>query len=351
MYIMLILIVFFEEEIIIKNRRSLKLFKKQLEESETIALISHENPDVDALSSLVALKNLIKDNYKNKKIDIFAQTKDINELLKPILKEDELNVQNVNSYDLAIGLDCPNSTRFGEYKKLFNNAKDTAQIDHHITNNIFAKNNLVYVTSSTTEIIYIIAKLMKFEISNKVCKLVYSGMITDTSNFMQGTKKKTTLKVLSDFYDRNVELDELTDYFFKNNSISKNKLLEKALHSMRFYHDGGLVLMKLTRQDFADAKAKFGDEEGIINQGICTKGVKIAGIIVKKENNDYYISLRSKSGINVAEIAKKFGGGGHENMSAFTYKGNLINIKDDFLLACKKELIKSRARDDFNLMF
>lgn len=320
------------------KRRSVKLFKRQIEESQKIALLTHEKPDTDAIASLAALKKLIETNFSGKTVDIFADADNSSDQLKQFIKEDELNVQRAPIYDLAIGLDAPNSKRFSKFEDIFLNAKTTVQLDHHITNEYFAENNLVYITSSTTEIIYIIAKLMNLEISNGVCKMVYAGMITDTANFTQGSRKKSTIATLNDFYDRKLDLESISEYFFKNNSISKNKLLERAIHSMKFYFGGGLALMKLSKQDFLETGAKPGEEEGIVNQGISTKGVNIACIFIKRDNNLYYVSLRGKAGVNVAKIAEKFGGGGHESMAAFTYQGNLCDIKADFFKECKQEL-------------
>ena len=326
--------------------------KTQIERSERIALIAHENPDTDALASLVSLKKIIERNFDNKVVDIFAQTDKLDEINKPLLKEDTLNARRAEIYDLAISLDTPNLKRLGIYEEIFTSAKDSAQIDHHNTNEKFANNNLVYFTSSTTEIIYLIAKIMKLEISDGICKAIYAGMITDTANFTQGAKRKTTISVINDFYNRKLELDKIAEYYFKNNSISKNKLLEKAIHSMKFYFDGGLAIMKLNKQDFLDVGAKAGDEEGIVNQGINTKGVNIACIFIKRDNNLYYISMRGKGGANVASIAQKFGGGGHETMAAFTYQGNLMDIKSNFFKECYSELkgCKERVNDE-NLFF
>lgn len=322
--------------------------KTQLESSDKIALIAHQNPDTDAIASLVSLKKLIESNYQGKVVDIFAQADKLDEIFKPILKEDILNVQRVDSYDLAIGLDSPNTKRFGVYEDIFLKAKDSVQIDHHDTNEQFAHNNIVYLTSSTAEIIYMLAKLLGLEISNGICRAVYAGMVTDTANFTQGNRRKSTINVLNDFYDRKLELEKISEFFFKNNSISKNMLLERAIHSMKFYFNGGLVVMKLNKQDFSETGAKAGEEEGIVNQGINTKGVNIACIFIKRDNNLYYVSLRGKGGANVANIASHFGGGGHETMAAFTYQGNLCDIKADFFKTCREELktCKDIAPDD-----
>ena len=331
--------------------KSILVFKEQIEKSKKIALISHKNPDTDALSSIVALKKIIEKNYSDKIIDLFSECESLKEIYKPILKEDKLNIQTVNDYDLAIGFDSATRERFGIYERIFDLAKDTAQIDHHFSNEMFARNNIVYMTSSTTEVLYLVLKALHFEIPNNICKLIYAGMITDTSEFTQGIKRKSTIKVLNDFYIKKVDMDCVLNYFFKNNSNSKNKLLERALHSMKFYFNGGLVIMTLNENDFIDANAKQGEEEGIINQGINTKGVNIACIFIKRNEKPYFVSMRSKYGADVSSIAKRFGGGGHVNMAAFTYNGNIKEIAPDFFKLCKKELVRCREIPNQNIFF
>ena len=85
------------------KRRSVKLFKRQIEESQKIALLTHEKPDTDAIASLAALKKLIETNFSGKTVDIFADADNSSDQLKQFIKEDELNVQRAPIYDLAMG--------------------------------------------------------------------------------------------------------------------------------------------------------------------------------------------------------------------------------------------------------
>ena len=110
--------------------------------------------------------------------------------------------------------------------------------------------------------------------------------------------------------------------------------------------------MKLNKVDYNECEANpETDTLGIVDHAIGLKDVKIAMMIMKQEDNSYRISLRSKQGINVGEIAAKFGGGGHETMAAFSAL-NISDFKDDFLKICNKEFgnaEKDNAAD--NLFF
>lgn len=323
--------------------RSIRDFETQIDKSTNIAIITHQTPDADAICSMVALRKLIHLNNKTgnvKHIDIFADTDIIEEQFIPIINGDPFNVQRFENYDLVIGVDCPNANRFGKYKYLFENHNNTVNIDHHETNEDFAHNNLIIKTSSSAEVIYILYSALKKEISDNICKVIYGGVITDTANLTHGTFTASTYKFVAELKRRGIDIDSVNEHFMKNNSKSKNLLLAKAIKSLKFTARDQVAIMRLTKSDFTNVDATFSDSVGIINHAIAIKGVKIAMIMIKKEDNSYYISLRGKCGVNVAEIAKVFGGGGHENAAAFNYSGTVAELNPQFVKICNEQLKK-----------
>lgn len=318
--------------------------------SQNIAIICHTMPDADALASAVALKKLIKQNLvkenETKQIDIFFDAEEISDINNAIIKGVETNVQNCTSYDIAIAVDCSSVSRMGKYSELFESAETTLQIDHHITNENFAKNNLILKKSSSTcEALYVLAKSQNFEISDDVCKLIYSGIITDTNNLTQGTITVRTHKIITEMIERGINIDALNEHFFKNNTKSKAYLLKQALDSLTFYAGDRIAFMKLTKQDLAECDATFEDTMGIVNHGIDIKGVDIAILAIKQEDNSYYVSLRGKNNINVATVAMALGGGGHEQVAAFQFTGLLADLKEQLIKECKVELSNHPAQD------
>lgn len=316
-----------------------------------IAIICHTAPDTDAIASLVALKKLIKQNLPEellteKQINLFVDAEEINEIDSAMLKNVEYNVQNCDLYDLAISVDCASSSRMGKYEELYNSAKFKINIDHHSTNTKFGDINLVLNASSTCEALYILSKLRKFKISDEVCNLIYSGIITDTNNLTQGTITKLTHKTITEMVERNINTQALHDHFFKNNTKSKAYLLQKALSSMRFYAKDKIVLMKITNRDMHECDATFDDTLGIVNHGIDIKGVEIAILAIRKEDNSYYVSLRSKNNVQVNEIATSFGGGGHDQVAAFQYNGTYFDLQRLLIGACKEELDKHHSDEN-----
>ena len=326
-----------------------------IKKSKNIAIITHTTPDADALCSAIALKKLIRQNQNEnsepKQIDIFVDADEIGERNLAIVKGIELNVQNCENYDLVISVDCASLSRMGKYSELFQKYDNTINIDHHTTNDNFAKNNIVLITSSTCEGLYLLAKSQNAKISDDVCKLIYSGIITDTNNLTQGTITVNTHKVIAEIIGRKINVEALNDYFFKNNTKNKAFLLKQALDSLTFIAGDRIAFMKLTKQDLAECEATFDDTLGIVNHGIEIKGVDIAILAIKQEDNSYYVSLRGKNNISVANIAKAMGGGGHETVAAFQYNGLLADMKDQLLKACKDELANHTLEDIENIFY
>ena len=328
--------------------RSIKQCLEDIANSKSIAIFCHTMPDADTLASAVALKKLIKQNFQeyngDKQIDIFVDCDEINEINGAIIKNVETNVQNCENYDMSISVDCASSNRMGKYEELYYKAKHTVNIDHHQSNTYFAENNLVLKTSSACEALYILTKINKFNISDEVCNLIYSGIITDTNNLTQNVTVYT-YKIITRMVERKINIEALNDHFFKNNTKSKAYLLQKALNSLRFLISDRLALMKITKQDLTNADAKNEDTLGIVNHGIEIKGVEIAVLAIKQEDNSYYISMRGKNNVNVGQIASQFGGGGHDQVAAFQYDGNLTDLQQPLVKACR-EALNSHDKED-----
>ena len=268
----------------------------QIKNAEQIAIIVHNNADTDAVASAISLRRIIKDNFEtdNKKyiVDIFSDTCVFNAKDEDLIKNEEINKQNCKKYDLAIALDCSSRARLGLYDKIFKRAKDTLNIDHHITNERFAKNNIVSPKcSSTCEIIYLLfIQINKLSCSSNTLSVIYSGIITDTNNLTQNIGPKTfnvinSLNKLT-LIDE-IDLEKVRNHFFKNNTKEQNALLSRALKSLNYSNDGKIAMMKITKTDFNQTHTSISDTLGIVDHAINTQGVEIGVIFIRQLDNTY----------------------------------------------------------------
>lgn len=303
------------------------IIKEAIEKATKIAIVSHINPDADALCSACALKNIIRNNFDYKFVDVFVDG-EIGELYNPILRNEVVNPIPYPSYDLAIVLDCPTLARTGKYMELIKNTPYTMNMDHHETNEGFANINVVpSKVSSTCELVYLLAKGQNYDINNIIAKELYQGIITDTNCFTSLTLTEKTHQVVSELLKYKFDADAIKEHYFKNNSKAKMMLLTKALQSMKFYKGEMFTTMKIPFEVFEKVGASYDDTMGIIDNGINISGTAVSAILIEKEPKFIHCSLRSKGQINVGEIARSFNGGGGETVAAFQTQGDLKDIE------------------------
>ena len=306
---------------------NINIIREQIEKANKIAIVSHINPDADALCSSCALKNIIRNNFDYKFIDVFVDG-EIGELYSPILRNEVINPIPYSSYDLAIVLDCPTLFRTGKYQDLIKNTPYTMNMDHHETNEGFANINVVSTkVSSTSELVYLLAKGQNYEINNIIAKELYQGIITDTNCFTSLTLTERTHQVVSELLKYKFDADAIKEYYFKNNSKAKMQLLSQALGSMKFYKGDMLTTMKISYDTFEKLGASFDDTMGIIDNGINISGTAISAILIEDKPGHLYCSLRSKGQIHVGSIAIKFNGGGSETSAAFQAEGDIKDFE------------------------
>ncbi len=324
---------------------SIEQIKEQLVSCKSIAIIGHKIPDADSLASAISIKKALQNNGESlgeKTIHLYAEGLENDGAYSPLIKDEQFNDFGEEIiYDLAISVDCPNPSRMGIYEELFTKSKSTINLDHHENNENFADLNLVYKCSSTCELVFVLLKALGLQPSNEILKMIYAGIITDTANLTQGTIKVSSYKIVAEIAEKvndMVALDTIKEHYLKSNTRSNIMLLEKGLHSMRFYLNDMVAIMKITKEDQEEAGAVQSDTIGIVNHAINVKGVYIAILFIKKDDGNYYVSLRGKTGVDVATIAQHFGGGGHEGVSAFECNNKLSEIKPDLLELCEKAL-------------
>lgn len=308
-----------------------KILQNLVRKSGSIAIIAHRNPDADAICSVRALQSLLHSKLRkmNFKIQIFFDG-EISSLCEPLLFKQKINNIKRKKYSLAFALDCATPEQMGQYKAVFDNAEVTACIDHHITNTGFAQYNHVDAESSSTcEIIYYMFKSLTKKFANEVCKLIYTGILTDTANLNHNVSDKTH-KNLAELVKKDFDKEGIKKYFF-NSSKNKIKLLEKSLHSLKFYANDKIALMKITTKELQELDCGFEDTVGLVEHANNISGVIIAGVFIELTDNKYYCSLRSKGEVDVSVLAKEFNGGGHKEMAAFQFEGDYTKIKNRLL--------------------
>ena len=294
--------------------------------AKKIGISGHIRPDGDCVGSCVGLGQYIRENYSDKTVDIYL--KDIPESFH-FLKGTETILESVDDeekvYDLFISLDCGDTDRLEYSKTLFNKAKHTFCVDHHISNIGFADvNHIVPEASSTSELVY--GLLDEEKISQNVAEALYLGIVHDTGVFQYSCAGPETFRVAANLLEKGIDGPKIIEDTFYAKSYAQNLVMGRALMESILFLNGTGIASYIRRDvmDFYGVGPK--DLEGIVSQLRVTEGVEVAVFMYELKQNEFKVSLRSKEKIDVSKIAQYFGGGGHMRAAGCDLQGSVYDV-------------------------
>ena len=304
-----------------------------------ILITTHKNPDGDAIGSSLGWYNFLRKLNKDVRI-IYRDS-------IPYFFDFLPNVRDVDSaeeireeFDWVIITDVSDPKRTG-FERI--PAKKSLVIDHHITAEPFTDFFIVEPDiSSTCELSYYIMKLISPDlIDTTVAVPIYTGILTDTGGFNYSNTSPATHSVASELLEKGVEPYWVYSNIFERNRINKFKLLELVLKTLEFSLGQKVAHITLFRKFLEETGAYPEEAEGFINYPRSIDGVEVAVFFKEIEENFWKVSLRSKGKVNVAEVAKKLGGGGHKMAAGYEKRGDLVEVKGE--LFKELELAVERA--------
>lgn len=293
--------------------------------ASTIAIGGHIRPDGDCIGSCMGLYNYLMENFPNIEVDVYLQK--IPDRFRFIKNSDNIisETENDKKYDLFIVLDSSDIDRLGEFQKYFDNADRTFCIDHHISNNHYADEDIVADgASSTCEVLF---ELMEEDkISKEVAECIYLGMVHDSGVFKYQSTTKRTMEIAGILIEKGIPFTKIIDDTFYTKSYIENQILGRALIESVVFFDGKCIVSAVSKavQDFYDITSD--DMGGIVEQLRITKGVECAIFMYETEPLKYKVSMRSKEIVDVSKIAAYFGGGGHIRAAGFNLDGNFHDV-------------------------
>ena len=292
-----------------------------IKSSKKILIISHVNPDGDALGSTCAMYKAIYNKFK-KKADMCALTY-LSPMYKflPYLSETRHSYDTSLVYDLVITVDVADKERLCDMKVLFDKAKVTINIDHHKTNNNFGDYNYVKPeASSTGEVLYDMFRNSDWDIDKEMAECLYTAILTDTGGFRFDNTTEHVLDIASNLVGLGANPSEIYTHCYEEKSkdfvMFQNYCVSKAV----FLNNDKIVYSAIYRRDFERYNAKDDFTEGLAEQLRAINTTDLAFVIKEIEPNKLCkVSMRSKE-YDVAKICSAFGGGGHSRAAGCTMK-------------------------------
>ena len=307
---------------------------------KAITILTHRNPDGDALGSSLAMKYFLEKFNHTVKVILpseyplnFVFMKDIDDCLVYDLKQQEC-LDSIKQADIIICLDFNSLDRIDKMGLAVQESRaQKLLIDHHLDPEPFADYILSETSASSTcelvhKFIYLLGEESK--IDEYIGEAIFTGLITDTGSFKYSTNAYT-YKVASDLKDKGVDDYSLQDKIFNSLNEKQLRLLGHSLaNRMEIIPEYKTGIIALTKQDYIDFDIQRGDTEGIVNYLLMIKGIDVAAFI-REQPTIVKLSLRSKGDISVQEIARNhFNGGGHKNASGGAAYAKLEDIVKRF---------------------
>jgi phosphoesterase RecJ-like protein len=307
--------------------------QEEIAKATSILVIGHQNPDGDAIGSLMGIGHYLE--HRQKKHVLFCLTA-VPEYLRFIkgsekIQTDEM-ILNKKEYDLVILLDSGDLDYAGVagHFRTLKGLPVVINIDHHPTNQRYGHVNLVdAAASSTSEIIYHFLDYHRGPFNKEVATALLTGIMTDTGNFSNMATTPSSMEASSRLMALGARVKDINANTMRNKSLNQLQLWGRALSRLKMNASTGIVTTVLTQKDFKELQMDEDSSEGISN--FLNSVGEAKAIIVLREKSDGTVkaSLRTtQPGVDVSKIAKYFGGGGHKKAAGFSIRGKLTETDD-----------------------
>jgi phosphoesterase RecJ-like protein len=295
-----------------------------IREHDRFLLTTHENPDGDALGSLLAGKHLLDALGKDSVMFLPGQAPLPAEYRFMPLEEVRRELPEDVEERVLLALDCANESRLGPGQEAIGRAPVVLNVDHHHDNTRFGRVNLVVAdASSTGEIVRDLVEQLRVELTPELAEAIYIALVTDTGRFQYANTTPKALRLAAELVEAGADVHRVFQSVYETVQLAKLKLLARALERAQVYEGGGLVVSHLLKTDFAEVGAAEPYSEGIIDFLRAVEGAEMAALIREPPapgRPARRVSLRSSSDeLDVSAIARASGdGGGHRQAAGFS---------------------------------
>ncbi|AIQ36460.1 MULTISPECIES: DHH family phosphoesterase [Paenibacillus] len=293
--------------------QSLQQTREFLLEHDDYLVVSHVQPDGDAVSSTLAVGWLL--SCLGKKYTMLNEGP-IPKRMEYLWHSDEIinmaSSEPPRQYSNVICVDCADFQRVGLTHRYFANDALILNIDHHPTNNGYGLVNLIKPdAAATAEILFDLLKTFEITWDIDIATAIYTGLLTDTGGFRYTNTSPKVMAAVSELLSYGVNGPELAETLLEEMTLPQIKILNKALNTLQLSPEGNIAWLYVTPEDMIECAAANEDLEGIVNYPRNIRGVEVGILFKVIHEHAVKVSLRSAGKVDVADLAQTFGGGGH----------------------------------------
>jgi phosphoesterase RecJ-like protein len=305
-----------------------------LRSHDRFLVTTHENPDGDALGSLLAAKLALEQLGKDVVMALYGDAPLPGEytfMALQVLRRDWPDDVETRA---LVAVDCANESRIADPTVLAR-VPLVLNLDHHHDNSRFGAVNLVVPeASSTGEVLRDVFRELGVRLTPEIAEALYIALVTDTGRFQYTNTTPKALRLAAELVEAGADVHRIFQGVYESVQFAKLKLLARALDRAQVYEGGAIVVSYLLRTDFADIGAAEPYSEGIIDYLRAVEGAEMAVLIREPPRTDGQgparrVSLRSSvDELDVSAIARHCGGGGHRQAAGFSSDASVEEITE-----------------------
>jgi bifunctional oligoribonuclease and PAP phosphatase NrnA len=325
----------------------LKAIADALKKHDRFLVVTHENPDGDALGSLLAATLALRQLGKDVVMYHPGNTPLPREYafmpLADLVREPPADAGE----RVLLAVDCAKAERIGDDTAV-SRAPLVLDVDHHHDNTRFGDLNLIVPdASSTSEVLRDVIEELGVELTPELAEPLYIALVTDTGRFQYSNTTPKALRLAAELVDAGADIHAIFQQVYESIEFAKLKLLARVLERAEVLEGGRIVVSRLLRSDFAEAGAAEPYSEGLIDYLRAVEGAELA-VFVREQLSSaaeaHKGSLRSSiDELDVSAIARRFGGGGHRQAAGFSSDLPFAEIVESVRLGFLEQRAASRA--------
>jgi phosphoesterase RecJ-like protein len=303
-----------------------------LRSHDRFLLTTHENPDGDALGSLLAMHLALEQLGKDSVMVLHGDAPLPGEYAFMELGDLRRRWPDDVAERVLVAVDCANESRIAD-PEILGRVPLSVDIDHHHDNTRFGRINLIDAhASSTGEVLRDVFRELGVELTPEIAEPLYIALVTDTGRFQYANTTPKALRLAAELVEAGADVHRVFQGVYESVQFAKLKLLARALERAQVYEGGAIVVSYLLRTDFGEVGAAEPYSEGIIDYLRAVEGADMAVLIREPPRSDgplRRVSLRaSVDELDVSAIARKSGGGGHRQAAGFSSDATIEEITD-----------------------
>ena len=297
---------------------------KAIQKAERIVLITHKNPDGDAVGSALAMYEILQN--MEKKATVFCVDPWPESFYFLPNNEELVHEFQQQNFDLGIILDC-GATYMSDihetHADIFYGKYPLINIDHHPSNDDFGTWNLVDTeAASTTEILTDMFQALGWRITPKIATCLMTGLYTDTGSLRHSNANAKVHRIAGKLLESGARLKDIVRYVFKNTKVERLRLWGRVMKRISQTPER-ITISTVSDEDFEQTETERSDLEGVVDYLNAVPGAKFSMLLTEIDGKVKGSLRTMREDVDLTEVAGKLGGGGHKKASGFTFSGKL----------------------------